>query len=453
MSHRFSDRRFLTLLVLLAVVTLTPACGTGSTSNDGGTVTLQVSESPPEEAALQDHVLAEFTRETGIRVIFQPSTRALDQVLQAELQTGTQPDVAILPSPGQLQTFASQGVLQPIDSALGNQTNQYGPQWASLEHAIQESGPGSHVYAVPIKIALKSAIWYNPTALQRLLGASWDGTPPVDWQQLIDLTNLITAHGGTPWCMGMESTPVSGWPGTDWIEDILLHQSGPETYGKWADGMLPWPGPGPIAQAFGTWQLIVDNPKNIAGGTEGALLTNFADASTPLFNNPPGCYLDHTAYIDNSKNTHRPGVDFSFFPFPTINGNNGVEVSADFAAVFRATPQAESLIRFLASDVGQRLWPAVPGIGAFSANRTVTEAVYPDVVSKQVAYVLAHANTLCFDASDLMPSAMSYAFNQAILAYLSNPDPRTLDASLAELESVRVEAYKDTTSNYQCGTS
>jgi alpha-glucoside transport system substrate-binding protein len=443
MTHR---ARFLIPLVLIGVLPLLPACGTASA--DAGTVTMLGSETAAGEAATQNRVLAEFTRETGIRVVFQHGTRALDQEIQSGLQTGTQPDIAILPSPGELQTFAGLGVLQPLDHALGDQGAQYGPQWASLAGAIQQPHAGKHVYAVPVKIALKSDIWYDPAALHRLLGTSWDGALPTDWQQLMDLANRIAAAGGTPWCMGMESIPLSGWPGTDWIEDILLHQAGPDAYARWADGTLPWQGAGPVEQAFATWRTIVGNSRNINGNAQ---MTNFDDASKPLFTSPPGCYLDHTAFIDNSAGKLRPGVDFDFFPFPTVTGQNGVEVSADFVAMFRTTPQAERLIHFLASDVGQQLWSSVPGV--FSADRNVPESVYPDVVSKRVAQLLGHAGTLCFDASDLMPSAMSDAFNQAILAYLNDMDPAALNRLLGELDEVRAQAYHGNLLNYRCGSS
>ena len=35
------------------------------------------------------------------------------------------------------------------------------------------------------------------------------------------------------WCVGIESGAASGWPGTDWIEDIVLRQAGPDSYNQW----------------------------------------------------------------------------------------------------------------------------------------------------------------------------------------------------------------------------
>src|SRR5262249_30664186 len=237
-------------------------------------------------------------------------------------------------------------------------------------------------------------------------------------KHLVGLTKRITELGRTPpWCMGMENTPNSGWPGTDWLEDILLHQSGVQAYQQWVNGRLSWPNSSEIQRAFTTWATVVAHPNNIEGGPQQALLKKFSDAGKPLFNHPPGCYLLHTAFIDNSKNALRPGIDYDFLTFPTFGGASGdagnvYEVAADFAVMFQRTAQAEELIRFLDSDEGQGIWPRIKGSAAFSADQNIRPEDYPDDVTKRVAQLLlSRSATLCFDASDSMPAAMRNAFN------------------------------------------
>ena len=447
-------RRYLTRLAPAAAVVLAvaglPACA-GSAGDQ--TVTVLSFWTGAEQDWFVNHVLAEFTRETGIQVHYQLGTRAIDQELQSELQTGTQPDLAVLSSPGDLESFAQQGALQPLDSALADQSGRYDQQWLSLESAVQPAGGDRHKYTVPITTSLKSVIWYNPSALRALLGPDAPATMPTTWDQLLALTGMITAHGGTPWCMGMESTPVSGWPGTDWIEDILLHQSGPRIYQQWADGNLSWQHSPQIAAALAAFGSIVGDGHNLDGGVDGALLTYFADAGKPLFTKPSGCYLDHTAYIDNSQTTLKPGVDYDFFAFPALSPQygNALEVSGDFAAMFRQTPQAEQLIHFLASDTAQRIWVTRPGGGVFSADRDIKATDYPDPVSRKAAQLISSAGNLCFDASDLMPPNVSAAFYQAVLSYLSNPGqtPAALSGLLAQLDTSQAAARHTLT--YQCG--
>jgi alpha-glucoside transport system substrate-binding protein len=110
------------------------------------------------------------------------------------------------------------------------------------------------------------------------------------------------------------------------------------------------------------------------------------------------------------------------------------QVSADMASMFNDTPQARQLIKYLATEKAQEIWPRI-GAGAFSVNMNVKLDVYPDDVSKRIVQALTTANTLCFDAADLMPATMRNAFYRAVLEYLS--DPTQLDRILSELDRVR----------------
>src|SRR6185437_2979595 len=122
--------------------------------------------------------------------------------------------------------------------------------------------------------------------------------------------------GGRPWCMGMGSTPTSGWPGTDWIEDILLHEFGADIYQQWSSGRLPWTSP-QIREAWERWGTITATVDR-----RSVLLTDWSDAGRPMFANPtPGCFLDHEpsfaiANYQTYDKALKPGNDFDFLPFP-----------------------------------------------------------------------------------------------------------------------------------------
>lgn len=426
--------RFLALL--LAVVLTGTACAADRTDD---AITVLAIWSGSEKDIFVGRVLAEFTRQTGLQVRYRQATRAVDQELEKDLQTGTQPDVAFLSSPGQLLSFAAQGALKPLDNALGGPPRNYGPQWSSLLAAIDPGGKAT--YAIPYKVNLKSAIWYSPEAMSRLLGPAW--RPPATWADLVALTTEIHAHGVAPWCLGLESTPVSGWPGTDWVEDILLHQSGPESYRNWVNGTLKWQSENSApVKALAAWGDLIGHGTNLDGGTEGALLAPFGDAAKRLLTANPSCYLFHSAYQDK----------LDFFSFPAIDSpfSDRYEVSADFAAMFSQNPHAESLIRFLTSGDAQTIWP-----GAVSADRTVKPEMYSDKVSRRIAHLISGAGDVCFDASDLMPASLSDAFDQAVLTYVSDPArySKTANAGalLANLDKVADQPTESRIAGYHCG--
>jgi alpha-glucoside transport system substrate-binding protein len=66
---------------------------------------------------------------------------------------------------------------------------------------------------------------------------------PTTMEELVALSDQIVADGGTPWCIGLGSGDASGWPATDWVEDIMLRTQSPETYDAWVTNELPFDSP------------------------------------------------------------------------------------------------------------------------------------------------------------------------------------------------------------------
>lgn len=425
--------------LLALVVVLSLFAGGCSASADDGTVTVLASWTGDEETAFKQ-VLEAFKADTGIDYDYQ-GTRAVDQVLAADVQRGTAPDVAVLPNAGVLAKYQKTGDLLPLGQDLSAAVAEsFGPRWGILQKIGTDT-----LYAVAVKADLKSVIWYDPARLT--------GPRPASWAGLVAFADGLTAAGGTPWCLGMGAPPTSGWPGTDWIEDILLHSAGPEKYQQWASGGLEWTSP-EVRQAWVDWGEVIE-PAGIRGGTAAALLTDFADAGKPMFADPPGCVLEHQASFIMSRyqklkradgTSPKPEADFDFLAFP---GRDVSEVSADLAGMFQDTPQARKLIAYLASEKAQRIWPSLPGASAFSANRKVGLDAYTDRVSRKVADTLTSAPALCFDASDLMPATMTGAFHRAVLEYLSNPD--RLEILLKQLEAVRSSIQQGEWLRIPCG--
>ena len=160
--------------------------------------------------------------------------------------------------------------------------------------------------------------------------------PHLTWAQLMRLTSGMAAGGTTPWCMGLEDSSSSGWPGTDWIEDILLHRSGPQVYDQWVAGTLPWTSP-LVVRAWQVFGQIANTPGQVRGGTEAELLTSYGQAGQPLFGSPPGCYLDHEASFITAFYT----VSSSAFPVPARIPGRG-RTSSRTSASPRWQPRARA---------------------------------------------------------------------------------------------------------------
>ncbi|MBO3743040.1 ABC transporter substrate-binding protein [Actinoplanes flavus] len=416
-------------VALAAVAALLTGSGGCAAGGDDAGVTVLASWTGREATAFRE-VLDRFTARTGIRVDYQ-GTRALNQVLTTEVQKGTPPDIAVLPSPGDLASFVRRGAVRPLDDVIGTGAEQsHSPQWLRLEQI--ENANGRARYAVAVTTSLKSLIWYDPRRVPDLSGdTTWDG--------LIRLSDRLSSAGGAAWCMGMGSTPVSGWPGTDWIEDLVLHQAGTAVYQRWSAGQVAWTAP-EIRRAWTAWGQVALRP----GHVRGLLFTDFGDAGRAMHTDPPGCFLHHQASFVAGD-----GGDLDFVPFPS-NGARAWEVSADLAGLFTDKPQARELMRFLATDEAQSIWPTVSRGSVFSANRGVDPAIYGNAVNRRIAQILTGPAALCFDASDLMPSAMTNAFYRAVLEYLQSPD--RLDQILGRLDQVRAAVPATDWLTVPCGT-
>lgn len=377
--------------------------------------------------------LEPFEAATGIKVEF-TGTRDLRTILTTRVTAGNPPDVSVMPNPGQMQEFAEMGALVALSEFMdiGKLQDEYSKTWIDL---------GSYrgkLYSIFISADLKSLIWYNPKAFE---DAGYQ--IPETWDELITLSDKMVAQGKIPWSIGLESGADSGWPGTDWIEDIMLRTAKPEVYDKWVNHEIPWTDPA-VKRAWEIFGDIARSDKYVYGGAATALITNFGEAPNLLFTSPPRAYMHKQAtfiksFILNYDPNLKPGEDFSFFPFPSIDPEYGTAAlgAADMFAVFNNTPEAQSLMRYLATAGAQEIW--VAQVGKLSANRRVNPNIYPDDLTREAAQILASAQTFRFDGSDLMPAAVgSGSFWSGILDYVGGED---LDSVLKRIEETAIDAY------------
>jgi alpha-glucoside transport system substrate-binding protein len=428
--------------VLVAVAVLAAGLGSAACTGDDGAGQVTVlgvwtDDSPGGELDQFNQVLAAFRQRTGIAVSYQ-GERSVTQVLAADVSRGRPRDVVLLPDPGALAPYLDRGV-QPLDEIVGSEVwDQYPRQWRQLARTGRD-----RPHAVPVSVNLKSTVWYRPGT----------GRPPATFDDLV--APGVSGSAGPPprWCLGMGSgSATSGWPGTDWVEDILLHQAGTDAYQSWAAGgdERPW-NTGAVRDAWDLWARIAAGPvpADADAARTRALLTDFGDAARPLIGpdgagGAPGsarCTLEHQASFALSgyrkvNPALRPGADVDTAPFPDARPSPEApawEVSADLAALFNDTPAGRQLIRFLASEEAQEI---LARAGRFSANARVDRGAYGDDVSRKIAGVLTGGDAeLCFDASDLMPPALREAFQRAILEHLARP--ANLGTVLDQLEQIR----------------
>jgi alpha-glucoside transport system substrate-binding protein len=403
-------RRYLTAAVAIGAVATTTGClgGTdnGSGSGDGATTATGSGKSSIEvmygfgneqEAAFQKDLNA-FAAKNGFTIKF-TKAGSWDTEIRTRIAGGSPPDVGLFPQPGVMCDVASDGGLVAYDDATVTTAKE------TLVPGFVESGTcAGKVYGLPSAVSVKSLLWYDQ--------AAWKETGltfPTTMDELLKVTDDLRGSGKTPWCIAAESGPATGWPITDWIEDLVLRTAGPEGYDKWVKGEMKFNSPD-VKAAFDYFHTIAFTEGNVLGGTKAIASTNFQTGGNALFKSPPGCYLFKQATFIAGKGGFPTRSWPSSTPrsawLPSPPRRPATTPSSSVATSLRhstTTSQHPGKLRnFIASkDNGIETGKA----GYFSPHKTFDVSLYPSktlqTIAKDVLYKSAAAR---FDGSDLMPA-------------------------------------------------
>ena len=98
--------------------------------------------------------------------------------------------------------------------------------------------------------------------------------------------------------------------------------------------------------------------------------------------------------------------------------------------MFNETPEAKALLEYLATPEPHEIWAKLGGF--ISPHQQVALDVYPDPVTKQQAEILANAETIRFDGSDMMPSSVGTGtFWSGIIDFVGG---KSIEKVLGEIE-------------------
>jgi DNA-binding SARP family transcriptional activator/ABC-type glycerol-3-phosphate transport system substrate-binding protein len=402
----------------------------------GTTVALNYSPVDPFVVAAVRRQLVAFTEETGIEVqlVGNPDRPSwLEEVVAA----GNPPDIGFFPTPSAVASLGREGRLMDLGAYLDVEAMRadQSPFLVSLGTVGPDGtwpAQDGTTYGAFNELSVKSLIWYPVPELE-----SGGYAIPQTWDELLTLSERLARDGRTPWCLGWNTGDPGGWPGTDWIENLILAGSGPATYDRWTFHEIGFDSP-PVRAAFERLGDIVFPDGFVAGGAESGVVTGIFDAQAPMIDeDPPGCWLfQFPGFAAHVLPAGAVGNETDVFPFPSIGGGDATVLGggAMFAA-FADRPEVREVVRFLLS---QRFAEGMQaeGIGFLSANRrfaTADQSPFWQEQATLVANALA-TDSFRFDASDLMPPEIgSGVFWDAMMTYLME-GPGSLDRILAELD-------------------
>jgi alpha-glucoside transport system substrate-binding protein len=357
-----------------------------------------------EDQVLVESMLAYFSAASGVTVNYS-SSENYEQQIVIDTQAGSPPDIAILPQPGLIADLASKGLIVP----LGAETEAWlaenyaaGSSWVGLGTYKGQDGTPA-LYAFPYKIDVKSLVWYVPENFE---DAGYE--VPATMEELKALTDQIVADGGTPWCIGLGSGGATGWPATDWVEEMMLRTQPPEVYDQWVTNGIRFDAPEVVA-AIEEFGYFARNDAYVAGGAGAVAATDFRDSPKGLFASPPACYMHRQASFIPSFFPEGTvvGQDADFFYFPAYAEKDlGQPVlgAGTLAFITKDGEAARAFIEFLKTPIAHEVWMAQSGF--LTPYKGANPDTYGSPTLKKLGEILLNATTFRFDGSDLMPGAV-----------------------------------------------
>jgi alpha-glucoside transport system substrate-binding protein len=353
---------------------------------------------------LVEAVLSDFAEKSGHNVSYVGSD-SFEQQIVVDAEAGSAPNVAVFPQPGLASDMAARGFLTPLKDGTADWVRDNyaaGQSWVDLGTYAGPDG-AEDLYGFFYKVDVKSLVWYSPENFE---DAGYE--IPTTMEELKALTDQIVADGETPWCIGLGSGGATGWPATDWVEDMMLRTQPPAVYDQWVSNEIPFDDERVVA-AIEEFGAFARNDDYVAGGAGAVASTDFRDSPKGLFAAPPQCYMHRQASFIPAffPEGTEIGADADFFYFPAYEGKDlGSPVlgAGTLWAITNENQAAHDLIEYLQTPVAHEIWMANGGF--LTPHKGVDLSKFSTEAAANMNQILLDATTFRFDASDLMPGGV-----------------------------------------------
>jgi alpha-glucoside transport system substrate-binding protein len=347
-------------------------------------------------------VLEYFRQATGADVKYASSENYEQQVV-IDTQAGSPSNITVLPQPGLIADLAAKGFMSPLtaaDAAWMVENYGAGQSWVDIGTSKDKDGK-SQFFGFSYKTDVKSLVWYSP---ENFKDAGYE--IPKTMEEMIALSDKIVKDGGKPWCIGLGSGGATGWPATDWMEDIMLRTQKPEVYDGWVKNTVKFTDPA-VINAMDIFGSFAKNDAYVDGGAKGVASTDFRDSPKGLFSSPPKCYMHHQASFIPAffPEGTKLGKDADFFYMPTYAAmadlGKPVLGAGTLFTITKDSKASRAFIEFLKMPLAHEIWMMDGGF--LTPLKSANQAAYGSDAARKQGEIMTTATTFRFDGSDLMP--------------------------------------------------
>lgn len=372
-------RRAALTVTALALTLTTSAClgsgddggSAGGGGDDDGVVDILATTDPLVFDGLKAKI-EEMAEAEGIEVNVERVDN-INQLILTRIQANDPPDIAVIPQPGVIKQIVDRGkAIELTDDIVPSDAI------ADMTPGTLEAGQiDGTQYGLMISMNVKSLVFHNKQA--------WEEAglkTPESLDELAELTEQLKSDGETPWCFGIESGTATGWPVTDWFEDLIMRYGGPETYQDWVANEVKFDSE-VVRQAADYMEETVLADGSVPGGRGSIASVAFGEAEDNMWDEQPGCWmLKQGNFIVSADFIPQDVVDnvderVGVFGFPPAEAGTDAPVlgGGDLATLLQDNDDAKAVMAMLADvELGTE---AAPSSSFISPHTEFDTSLYP----------------------------------------------------------------------------
>ena len=342
-------------------------------------------------------------------------------------------DIAIIPNPQGVINLGERSVVKSINNIISTDTlNNY---YSKHLQSITTSENSIKNYGAFFRLFPNSMIWYNVDKYNDI------GSPEFQsYDEILEFTLNYSKKNKNLWCLDIESGASTGWIATNWLEDIILSEYGPELYDEWSNQNILSSEKKILNSISSIGKLLfIDNA--VYGTNKRVVRKEFRNNFKNLLSEDVDCvfsWAGHYAsfYMPKDKTF---GIDYNFFKFPsTTNSNTSIVGIGDILTVLNHSESTVKVFNLLIDDSFGKEWMNKKDATYIPANKQNKNLIMNPLTYKESKLIKASLieNTFRYDASELMERKIGA---DALWVALRNYIDMGRERAYREIEDITVE--------------
>ena len=338
-----------------------------------------------------------ISKDMNIKITYIPLSDVETEIIEGNNTDNF--DIAIIPNPQGVVNLGERGFLYPITIALEEEKIQ--KNYSNHLQNIMTSDQDNNMYGVLFRLIPNSLIWYDVEKYKEI------GSPKFnDFEEMVIFTKENVSNGNPLWCMDIESGASTGWIASNWLEDIVLHEYGPNVYDKWSQQKIT-PKNNEIKSSISSIGEIIFIDHAIYGGKERIISKEFRNNYRNLVDRDNTCVFSWSGHFANMyfPSDKSYGTDYDFFKFPSTKNRNAMVGLGDSLVILNSSEESIQVFNSLTSNGFGQDWTSQKDSMFISANKNsnINEIKNP-LLLKETNLIRSALNEDLFryDASELM---------------------------------------------------